>query len=323
MNLKYFIRKLIQSLITIWIVLTISFILFRAMPGDPVSMFVKSDGMDPKVAQALIKQYGLNLPLHKQYLIYIKDMLSGNFGQSFSFKKPVLEIIAQRLPNTIILALAAQAFSIIFGILLGTIAASNRGKKIDVLLLGSALFIYAIPAFWLGIILLSYFGVKLGLVPLFGMITPGLEHASSWEYFKDVAHHLILPAATFGLAITGRYAMIMRGSLLDIFTEDYITTAKAKGFDRKYIIRNHALPNAMLPMVTVIAISLGFVVAGAIQTETVFSWPGVGTLTIKALGLRDYPLLQGVFLIISFCVISANFIADIVYMYIDPRIKYE
>lgn len=323
MNLKYFIRKLIQSIITIWIVLTISFILFRAMPGDPVSMFVKSDGMDPKVAQALIKQYGLNLPLHKQYLIYIKDMLSGNFGQSFSFKKPVLEIIAQRLPNTIILALAAQAFSIIFGILLGTVAASNRGKKIDVLLLGSALFIYAIPAFWLGIILLSYFGVKLGIVPLFGMITPGLEHASSWEYFKDVAHHLILPAATFGLAITGRYAMIMRGSLLDIFTEDYITTAKAKGFDRKYIIRNHALPNAMLPMVTVIAISLGFVVAGAIQTETVFSWPGVGTLTIKALGLRDYPLLQGVFLIISFCVISANFIADIIYMYIDPRIKYE
>lgn len=323
MNLKYFIRKLIQSIITIWIVLTISFILFRAMPGDPVSMFVKSDGMDPKVAQALIKQYGLNLPLHKQYLIYIKDMLSGNFGQSFSFKKPVLEIIAQRLPNTIILALAAQAFSIIFGILLGTVAASNRGKKIDVLLLGSALFIYAIPAFWLGIILLSYFGVKLGVVPLFGMITPGLEHASNWEYFKDVAHHLILPAATFGLAITGRYAMIMRGSLLDIFTEDYITTAKAKGFDRKYIIRNHALPNAMLPMVTVIAISLGFVVAGAIQTETVFSWPGVGTLTIKALGLRDYPLLQGVFLIISFCVISANFIADIIYMYIDPRIKYE
>lgn len=323
MNLKYFIRKLIQSFITIWIVLTISFILFRAMPGNPVSMFVKSDGMDPEVAKALIKQYGLNLPLHQQYFIYIKDMLSGNFGQSFSFKKPVLDIIAQRLPNTIILALAAQAFSIIFGIILGTIAASNRGKKIDVLLLGSALFIYAIPAFWLGIILLSYFGVKLGIVPLFGMITPGLEHASDWEYLKDVAQHLILPAITFGLAITGRYAMIMRGSLLDIFTEDYITTAKAKGFDRKYIIRNHALPNAMLPMVTVIAISLGFVVAGAIQTETVFSWPGVGTLTIKALGLRDYPLLQGVFLIISFCVITANFIADIIYMYIDPRIKYE
>ncbi len=323
MNLKYFLRKLIQSLITIWIVLTISFILFRAMPGDPVSMFVKSDGMDPQVAKALIKEYGLHLPLHSQYLVYIKEMLLGNFGQSFSFQKPVIEIIAQRLPNTIILALGAQIFSIIFGILLGTIAASNRGKKIDVLLLGSALFIYAIPAFWLGIMLLSYFGVRLSLVPLFGMITPGLNHMSKWEYFKDVSQHLILPAMTFGLAITGRYAMIMRGALLDIFTEDYMITAKAKGFDRKYIIRNHALPNAMLPMVTVIAISLGFVVAGAIQTETVFSWPGIGTLTIKALELRDYPLLQGVFLIISLCVISANFIADIIYMYIDPRIKYE
>lgn len=323
MNLKYFIRKLVQSLITIWIVLTISFILFRAMPGDPVSMFVKSDGLDPEVARAIVKQYGLHLPLHKQYLVYIKDMLAGNFGQSFSFKKPVLGVIAQRLPNTIILALAAQILAIVFGILLGTIAAAKRGKKTDVILLGSALFIYAIPAFWLGIILLSYFGVTLGAVPLFGMITPGLEHASKMAYYKDVAHHIILPAITFGLAITGRYAMIMRGSLLDIFTEDYITTARAKGFDRKYIIRNHALPNAMLPMVTVIAISLGFVVAGALQIETVFSWPGVGTLTIKALQMRDYPLLQGVFLIISFCVVTANFIADIVYMYIDPRIKYE
>lgn len=323
MNLKYFIKKLFQSIITIWIVLTISFILFRAMPGDPVSMFVKSDGMDPKVAKAIIKQYGLHLPLHKQYVVYIKEILAGNFGQSFSFKKPVLDVIGERLPNTIILALAAQIFAILFGIVIGTIAAANRGKRVDVLLLGSALFIYAIPAFWLGIILLSYFGVTLGVVPLFGMITPGIEHASKWAYYKDVAHHLILPAVTFGLAITGRYAMIMRGSLLDIFTEDYVTTAKAKGFDRKYIIRKHALPNAMLPMITIIAISLGFVVAGAIQTETVFSWPGVGTLTIKALGMRDYPLLQGVFLIISFCVIAANFIADIVYMYIDPRIKYE
>jgi peptide/nickel transport system permease protein len=323
MNLRYFIKKLVQSLVTIWIVLTISFILFRAMPGDPVSMFVKSDGLDPQVARAIVKQYGLNLPLHKQYLVYIKDMLGGNFGQSFSFKKPVLGVIGQRLPNTIILALAAQILAMVFGILLGTIAAAKRGKKIDVILLGSALFIYAIPAFWLGIILLSYFGVKLGAVPLFGMLTPGLNHASKAAYYKDVAHHIILPAITFGLAITGRYAMIMRGSLLDIFTEDYITTARAKGFDRKYIIKKHALPNAMLPMVTVIAISLGFVVAGAIQVETVFSWPGVGTLTIKALQMRDYPLLQGVFLIISFCVVTANFIADIVYMYIDPRIKYE
>ncbi len=311
-----------QSLITLLIVLTVSFILFRAMPGDPVSMFIK-EGLPREVINALKKQMGLDQPWYVQYVIYLKDMVRGEFGNSFSFRKPVMEVIWQRLPNTLLLAVCAQTIAIVFGVILGTIAAAHRGKKIDVFLLGAALFIYAMPAFWLGIVLLSFFGVRLGVVPLFGMVTPGLDYASTFAYLKDVAHHLFLPSATFGLAITGSYTMIMRSSLLDVFTEDYINTAKAKGFSRKYIVRYHALPNAMLPMVTVIAISLGFLVAGAIQTEMIFSWPGVGTLVFKALGARDYPLLQGAFLITSFCVIGANFIADITYMYIDPRIKYQ
>jgi peptide/nickel transport system permease protein len=322
MNSRYLLKKIFQSLITLLIVLTVSFILFRAMPGDPVSMFIKQ-GLPPEVVSAMKKKMGLNEPWYVQYVIYIKNMIQGDFGNSFSFRKPVMEVIWHRLPNTLLLAACAQAIAIILGILFGTIAAAHRGKKIDVALLGSALFIYAMPAFWLGIVLLSYFGVQLGLVPLFGMKTPGLDYASTFAYLKDVAHHLVLPSVTFGLAITGSYTMIMRSSLLDVLTEDYINTAKAKGFSRKYIIRHHALPNAMLPMVTVIAINLGFIVAGTIQVETIFSWPGVGTLMFKALGARDYPLLQGAFLITSFCVIGANFIADIVYMYIDPRIRYE
>lgn len=322
MNFRYFSKKIFQSLITIWIVLTISFLLFRVMPGDPTSMYVKS-GIDPEVAEQIKTNYGLNLPIYQQYFVYLKNILQGDFGQSFSFRKPVMEVIGTRLPNTILLALSAQTLAIIFGVIFGTIAASHRGKKIDVGLLGLSLFIYAIPAFWFGMVLLVIFGVKLGWVPLFGMVTPGLRDVTTWQYIKDVLHHLILPTITLGLAIFGSYVMIMRSSLLDVFTEDYISTARAKGFNRKYIIRKHALPNAMLPMVTVIATSIGFIVSGAIQTETVFTWPGVGTLLLKALNARDYPLLQGSFIITSFAVVTANFLADIFYMYIDPRIKYE
>ncbi len=322
MNLRYFAKKIFQSIITILIVLTISFILFRVMPGDPTSMFVKS-GMDPEVAAQIKANYGLNLPIYQQYFVYIKNAMMGDFGTSFSFKKPVMEVIGNRLPNTLLLALCAQTLAIAFGIIFGTVAAAHRGKKIDVGLLSVALLIYAIPAFWFGMVLLVIFGVKLGWVPLFGMTTPGLRNVSTFVYIKDVAHHLIIPTITLGLAIFGSYVMIMRSSLLDVFTEDYISTARAKGFNRKYIIRKHALPNAMLPMVTVIATSIGFIVAGAIQTETVFTWPGVGTLLLKALTTRDYPLLQGSFLITSFAVVAANFIADIIYMYIDPRIRYE
>lgn len=322
MNYKYFTKKVAQSLITIMIVLTLSFILFRVMPGDPTAMFVKN-GIEPSVAEKVKEDYGLNLPMYKQYFVYLKNILRGDFGDSFSFKKPVMKVIGDRLPNTIMLALCAQTLAIGFGIIFGMIAAANRGKKIDVGLLGFSLFIYAIPAFWFGMVLIVIFGVKLGLVPLFGMTTPGLRNVAKLVYIKDVVKHLILPAVTLGLAIFGSYVMIMRSSLLDVFTEDYINTARAKGFDRRYIIRKHALPNAMLPMVTVIATSIGFIFSGAIQTETVFTWPGVGTLMLKALVARDYPLLQGSFIITSFAVVSANFLADLVYMYIDPRIKYE
>lgn len=322
MNYKYFLKKIFQSIITIIIVLTISFILFRIMPGDPTSMFVKS-GIDPEVAAEIKSNYGLDLPIHQQYFVYIKNILTGDFGDSYTFRKPVMEVIGERMPNTILLALSAQAVAIVFGIIFGTIAAAHRGKKIDVGLLGLSLFIYAIPAFWFGMVLLVIFGVKLGWVPLFGMTTPGLRNITTWVHIKDVLHHLVLPTVTLGLAIFGSYVMIMRSSLLDVFTEDYINTARAKGFGRRYIISRHALPNAMLPMVTVIATSIGFIVSGAIQTETVFTWPGVGTLLLKALTARDYPLLQGSFIITSLAVVSANFIADIVYMYIDPRIKYE
>lgn len=323
MNLNYLLKKLFHSLITLAIVIAINFFLFRVMPGDPTAMVAKTANLSPEYAQKLNEMYGFDQSFATQFVKYVKSLFTGDFGMSFKYREPVLNILGSKLMATLLLAFFAQLVAILLGVVIGTIAAAFRGKKLDIGALGFALFIYAIPSFWLGIVLVSFFSVKLGWLPVNGMAVAGMDHATTWAYIKDVAHHLTLPVCSMGLAICGGYVMIMRSSLLDVLTEDYITTARAKGYKRKDVVIKHALPNAMLPMVTVIAINIGFMIGGAIQTETVFSWPGVGRLVFDALEGRDYPLLQGSFLIVSFCVIIANFIADILYGYLDPRIKYE
>ncbi|PIE77065.1 MAG: peptide ABC transporter permease [Clostridiales bacterium] len=323
MNLSYLSKKLFHSFITLFIVVTINFFLFRIMPGDPFAMIAKAANLSTEYKEQLSALYGYNEPFPIQYVKYLKQLANLDFGLSFKYRKPVMDIIGSRLMATLTLAFIAQLLAIVLGMFFGTISAAFRGKKIDVLALGFALFIYSIPAFWLGIVLVSFFSVKMGWLPLNGMVVAGAVHTTTGAYIADVAKHLVLPVITLGLAITGGYTMIMRGSLLDVLTEDYITTARAKGFTRRKIVIKHALPNAMLPMVTVIAINFGFMIGGAIQTETVYSWPGIGRLIYEALMARDYPILQGAFLIISITVIVANFIADILYGYLDPRIKYD
>ena len=323
MNVSYISKKFFYSLITIIMVITINFFLFRVMPGNPVAMISKTSNISSEFSQKLNKLYGFDDPMPIQFAKYVRQLVLGDFGNSFKFRKPVLDVLGERLMATLLLALCAEIIAIGLGVIMGTIAAANRGKKIDIFMLTVALFIYAIPSFWLGMILISFFSVVLGWCPVSGMVIAGADHATTLIYIKDVIRHLALPSISMGLAICGGYAMIMRGSLLDVLTEDYITTAKAKGCKRIDVVIKHALPNAMLPMVTVIAINLGFMVSGALQTEIVFSWPGIGRLIYEALEARDYPILQGAFLIISFCVILANFLADILYGYLDPRIKYE
>jgi peptide/nickel transport system permease protein len=215
----------------------------------------------------------------------------------------------------------AEILAIGIGILLGIIAASRRGTRIDVGTLGFSLVTYAMPSFWLGMIMVSLFSVGLNWFPVGGMESPGMAFADLGSRLVDILHHSILPIITMSILLIGEYALTMRNTLMDVLSEDYITTAKAKGFGEKYILRKHAVPNAMLPMVTIVAMNLGLVVGGAIQIETIFSWPGLGTLMYAALTARDYPLLQGLFLLITVSVIIANYIADLTYTYIDPRVK--
>jgi peptide/nickel transport system permease protein len=291
------------------------------MPGDPVSIMVSERRLKPSVVEEVRAMFGLNLPLWQQYILYIRNLLIGYFGYSFHWKEPVINVIMERMPNTILLMGVSTILSVIIGIVLGVLAAWKRGTKVDVTILTSSLMFYSLPVFWIGMMLLMLFGYYLGIFPIAGtMSRPPPE--GFFERILDLLHHMTLPTITLTLISYGEYTLLMRGTLLDVLTQDYIVTARAKGLSERRVLVKHAMRNALLPTVTAVAISLGFIVSGATLTETVFSWNGVGRLIYDAMMMRDYPVLQGAFLIISISVILANYVADIVYGILDPRIRY-
>ncbi len=314
-------KKLLYALITILIVLIFNYILFRVLPGDPLAMIMRNPKATPETIESIRGFYGLDQPWYVQFFTYIKHLLQGDLGTSFLFKAPVSEVIWARFLPTLLMVGLAEVVAIVIGILIGVLAAWKRGTKLDVGTLSFALVTYSVPTFWLGMIMVVLFCVQLRWFPTSGMLTPGRTFAFTAPILQDLGRHLALPVITMSLVLIGEYALTMRNTLIDVLSEDYITTARAKGFRERYILLKHALPNAMLPMITIIAINIGFVVAGAIQIETIFSWPGLGRLMYEALGARDYPLLQGVFLLVTVSVVLANVLADITYAYIDPRVK--
>lgn len=255
-----------------------------------------------------------------QFFSYLRHLARGEMGISFSSRRDVGELLAERVWRTVILLIGGEIIAVILGSILGLLAAWRRGTHLDVGLLTLGLFSWALPTFWLGLILLI---LARGRLPLGGMVTAGLEHASRLEYWLDVGKHLVLPTLTLAIVYLGQYMLIMRSAVLEVFAEDYILVAKAKGLTTFQIIKNHALKNAALPMVTIVALTLGYTVGGAIQVETVFSWPGIGRLMYDAVTKRDYPVLQGAFLLLAVSVILANLLADILYAMLDPRVKPE
>lgn len=321
MKRQYLVKKIIQSAVTIFFVLVFNYFLFRVMPGNPLAMIMRN----PRASQEAIERtrdlFGLNESWYIQFWIYLKQLGQADLGTSFLYRIPVTEVITARIIPTVVMVGLAQLVAIAVGVVLGILSAWKRGSRIDVATLSFSLITYSMPTFWLGIILIAVFSVSLRWFPTSGMLTPGRNFASNLDLIKDAALHLILPVLTLSLVLIGEYTLTMRNTLLDVLTEDYMTTAKAKGFDEKTVIRRHAVPNAMLPMITLIAINLGLVIGGTIQVETIFSWPGLGRLMFDALKARDYPLLQGIFLMITLSVILANLVADITYGYLDPRVK--
>jgi peptide/nickel transport system permease protein len=321
---RYLARRLASAAVTIVLIVVLNFVLFRMMPGSPERILLsRIPNVSAQVVQHTRERWGLDKPLFPdQFVAYVSATLQGDLG--FSFQKagrPVTDVLGQRLWPTLLLFGVGEVIAIFLGLALGAYSGWKRGGLVDHVGNGISLLLYATPYFLLGMLLLIVFATGLGWFPTFGMQTSGRQYADIFERLGDIGAHLVLPLATVSLGLVGQYAILMRSSILDTLTEDYVNTARAKGLAEGTILRRHAIPNALLPTVSLVAINLGYVVAGAITVEVVFNWPGLGTLTVEALGARDYPVLQGVFLLLSVTVVLANLVADLAYGFLDPRVR--
>jgi peptide/nickel transport system permease protein len=315
MRLRYIARKVGWALLTLWFILTANFFLFRVMPGDPVALLARSQRLSPEALEHQRLLYGLDQPLPQQYVTYLRETLQGDLGVSIISGDSVWSMVASRLWPTVLLVGLGTIIAAIIGVSAGIRGGWTRGSSFDHGGLYSALVLYATPEGWLGMLLLIMFAGTLGWFPAGGYSTSAGSGAT------DVANHLVLPVLTLALGYVGQFMIVMRSSMLEVKDEPYITTARAKGLPDPLVRRRHAVPNAFLPTFTLIVLSFGFVLGGAIVVETVFSWPGIGLLTYQAIKDQDYPVLQAVFLLSSAAVIAANLIADITYGYLDPRVE--
>jgi len=320
---RYLARRIVQTLVTIAFILILNFLLFRMMPGSPERVLFRNPNISAAVLAEARARWGLDKPLiPDQLAAYVRSTVTGDLGYSLKFRgQSVTEVIASRIWPTVILFGLGEIIAIILGLSLGSYSGWKRGGPVDYFGNGLSLILYSMPYFLIGMLLLLVFATTLGWFPTSGMFTIGATYASPIDKLADFCRHLVLPVATVALGLVGQYSILMRSSIVDTLSEDYVSTARAKGLTERRILRTHALPNALLPTVTLIAINLGYVVAGAITVEVVFNWPGIGTLTVDALSARDYPMLQGIFLILSVAVVMANLGADIVYGFLDPRVR--
>jgi len=312
--------KVAAAILTLVFVILFNFFLFRVM-GDPTTQLARLPRATPEEITKLQAAYGLDKPLVGQFTDYVGDTLRGDLGTSQRSRRPVWDEIVDAMPWTLLLVGTGTIIATLLGSWMGVIAATRRGQKTDDGLLGFSLFTYASPEYWIGIILILVFAVWLPILPAGLQLTPGVEFSSFFAEALDVAEHLILPATAMTLMLLGQYFLIMRSSMVDVLTEDFITVKRATGQRWDRVVRKHAVPNALLPLVTLSAIQFGAVVGGAITIETIFSWPGLGELTFQAINDKDFPVLQGTFLVFSFAVIVANLLADVLYFYLDPRVK--
>jgi peptide/nickel transport system permease protein len=304
---RYLIKRLLTILPTMLGVVTLVFFLVHLIPGDPVAVMLGEHAMAVEKA-ALRHQLGLDQPLLHQYIMFLKGIFQGNLGNSIFYRLPVSTVIASRLPATIILAAAAMAVALLIALPLGILAGCRQYSAIDNASMFFSLLGISMPNFWLGPLLIIVFSIKLDWLPVSGM---------------DGLKSLILPAVTLGTALAAILSRMTRSSLLEVISQEYLVAARARGLPGWRVLLKHALKNALLPVVTIVGLQFGALLSGAIVTEKVFSWPGIGSLLIQAVFTRDYPMVQGCILVISFCYIIANVATELFYAFIDPRIRYE
>ena len=320
----YFLRRLIQLIPTVLLVVLVNFILIHIAPGDPASIMA---GMfaDPEYIENLRQAWGFNRPLHEQLVVYLSKLLHGDLGYSLRHGEPVLSIILERLPATVLLTFSSFLLAAILGIILGVSASQRPYSSVDNIVSTISIFFYSVPVFSVGILLILLFSVHLNVFPSSGMSTVAFatEALHPLARIFDILWHLLLPMMTLALVQLALYSRLTRACVLEETGKDYILTAKAKGLERRVIFYRHALRNALIPIITLLGLRMGYLFTGAMLTETVFAWPGMGRLMYTSILTRDYPLLMGIFLITSLVVLLANFATDIVYSLVDPRVQYK
>jgi len=317
----YVARRIVYAIITVFIAITLNFVLFRALSGDAVSA-LRCKQCSKAFKEAQRRDLGLDESKWVQYRLYLSNLAHLDLGKSVPSEKPIGGELIEPIKNSLPMIALGTLFSIVFGTLVGVVAAWRRGTLADKGSLYTALGFYSMPTQWLGLMMIFFVAGAVGL-PTSGIKTPTLglfTDASTWEIAVDRFKHMILPALTLGLVLYGDYALIVRSAMLETLGEDYVLTARAKGLKNWTIVRSHGLRNAMLPIITLVALSLGFIIGGSITVEYVFSYPGLGLLTVEAIDKRDFPLLQAIFLLLTLSVIFFNLVADLLYFRFDPRV---
>lgn len=305
--------------VSLYIVATLLFILFRVTPGQPAAVFV-DPSLPQEAREALIRQYGLNQPLHIQYIKYLQSIIEGNMGMSYNFNEPVFPLVVASAINTIVLTLSAVLLAYLLGPIIGALLAWNRNTKLDTLGVGGVLVMRAAPVFWVGMMAIMVFSFQLDWLPSGGMTSPGITEEGIQKFLTiDFLRHLLLPLITIMLYQMSVPALVMRNNMIETLGADFIEMARAEGFPEWKILYKHAARNSLLPVFHYTALAIGFAFGGSVVIETVFSWPGLGRLMWRAVGTLDYPLAQGSFLMLSTMIIFMNFLADVFSVYIDPR----
>jgi peptide/nickel transport system permease protein len=318
---SFLLKKAVVMVLTFYVIATVIFIIPRLTPVDPKTLLADNPRIPETIRQKLIESFGLNKSIMEQYTSYFANLFRGNLGYSFLYRDPVVTILLTRLPWTILLLGTSTAIFIVVGIVIGVVQASRYGSKFDIATLVGSLVASSFPFFWIGMIFVYLFAFAVPIFPSYGAVSSGKVFANPLELIADTMWHLILPAITIVIVNVSRYSFYLRNIMVGILSEDYIITARAKGLDKRKILFKHGLRNAMLPTTTMIAMDFGFMVAGAIFVETVFSYPGVGSLAYESILNADYPLMNGVFILLSIVILTANFTAETLYSVLDPRIR--
>ena len=319
---RYVCKRVLLALITVSVALVINFALIHLAPGDPTKVLAGSGHPSPEMEAALTVKYGLDKPLYVQFFSYVKNLLHGDLGNSYVYNQPITKLIAERFGPSSLLALTSALLAAILGTLHGLVTSTRQDSILDRVINGISYFFYSMPSFWLGMMAILIFSTTLRTLPTSGMISMRASY-TGMAYVLDVMKHMILPVGTLTVIQIPVYLRIFRTSVSQTMTEDFITTFRAVGMDEKKIFRRYVFKNSILPTITVFGINLAYTVMGSALIEVVFAWPGIGRMMLDAIGKRDYPLLMGIYLVLSISVALVTMITDLVYAAVDPRIRYK